>query len=199
MAQAASLGLAPNKRLQAASLELALNQGAQAGSLRHWRSSKEEPEMSNKSLRRSLRTGALIFTLCAMMISLSLVVALAVAAHVEPATSKGSPSARNVVAQSGSLTAALVDPAANAKEKTATVKVQVTGVKLIDPALTNKRPTKGQGHLHYRVDGGPVIATTTTKLSFHELTPGKHQIVVMLANNDHSPTGLEQTLEITVP
>ena len=68
----------------------------------------------------------------------------------------------------------------------------MTGVKLIYPALTNKRPTKGQGHLHYRVDDGPVIATTTTKLSFHELTSGKHQIVVMLANNDHSPTGLER-------
>jgi ribulose-5-phosphate 4-epimerase/fuculose-1-phosphate aldolase len=65
--------------------------------------------------------------------------------------------------------------------------------------MTNKRPTKGQGHLHYRVDNGPVIATTTTKLSFHELTPGKHQIVVMLANNDHSPAGPQQTLEITVP
>ena len=54
-------------------------------------------------------------------------------------------------------------------------------------------------HLHYRVDDGPVIATTATKLSFHELTPGLHKIVVMLANNDHSPSGLEQTLEITVP
>ena len=97
------------------------------------------------------------------------------------------------------LTASLVDPETTAKEKTATVQVSVTGVKLIDPAMTNKRPTKGQGHLHYRVDSGPVIATTTTKLSFHELTPGKHQIVVMLANNDHSPAGPQQTLEITVP
>jgi hypothetical protein len=97
------------------------------------------------------------------------------------------------------LTASLVNPVENAKEKTATVQVKVSGVKLIDPAMTNKKPTKGQGHLHYRVDGGPVIATTAPKLSFHELTPGKHQIVVMLANNDHSPTGLEQTLEVTVP
>jgi hypothetical protein len=100
---------------------------------------------------------------------------------------------------SATLTASLVDPATSAKEKTATVQVRVAGVKLIDPAMTNKRPTKGQGHLHYRVDSGPVIATTTTKLSFHELTPGNHQIVVMLANNDHSPAGPQQTLEITVP
>lgn len=102
-------------------------------------------------------------------------------------------------AGSATLTASLVDPETSAKEKSATVQVRVSGVKLIDPAMTNKRPTKGQGHLHYRVDSGPVIATTTTKLSFHELTPGKHQIVVMLANNDHSPAGPQQTLEITVP
>ena len=88
--------------------------------------------------------------------------------------------------QSATLTASLVDPERNAREKTATVQVRVTGVKLIDPALTNKRPTKGQGHLHYQVDSGPVVATPTAKLSFHELTPGKHQIVVMLANNDHT-------------
>jgi len=155
--------------------------------------------MSNQTSSRSVRTLALIVTLCALMVLLSLTVALAVAAHVEPATNDSKPAASSPVAQSGTLTASLVDPAASAKEKTATVKVQVTGVKLIDPALTNKRPTKGQGHLHYRVDDGPVIATTTTKLSFHELTSGKHQIVVMLANNDHSPTGLGQTLEITVP
>lgn len=155
--------------------------------------------MSNQALSRSFRTVALVVTLCALMISLSLVVALAVAAHVETTTNETRPAASNSVAQAATLTASLVDPAASAREKTATVKVQVTGVKLIDPALTNKRPTKGQGHLHYRVDDGPVIATTTTKLSFHELTSGKHRIVVMLANNDHSPTGLEQALEITVP
>jgi hypothetical protein len=131
---------------------------------------------------------------------MSLVVALAVAAHAEPGVPPGSLNqATRKAAQSATLTASLVNPAENAKEKTATVQVKVSGVKLIDPAMTNKRPTKGQGHLHYRVDGGPVIATTAPKLSFHELTPGKHQIVVMLANNDHSPTGLEQTLEVTVP
>jgi hypothetical protein len=97
------------------------------------------------------------------------------------------------------LAASLVDAEKNAMEKTATVEVRVTGVELIDPAKTSKQPMKGQGHLHYQVDSGPVIATTSPKLSFHELTPGKHKIVVMLANNDHSPAGLQQVLEITVP
>lgn len=155
--------------------------------------------MAKQTLRRSFRAVWLILTVCALMISLSVAVAFAVAAHVEPATNESDSAANATAAQASTLTAALVDPAANAKEKTATVTVQVAAVKLIDPALSNKRPTKGEGHLHYRVDDGPVIATTATKLSFHELTPGKHKIVVMLANNDHSPTGLEQTLEVTVP
>ncbi|HYV07727.1 MAG TPA: hypothetical protein VFB82_24250 [Blastocatellia bacterium] len=155
--------------------------------------------MRNQSSRRILRAAALIVTLCALMISFSVVAVLAVAASAGPTVGEGGKTASNLFGQTGAMTAALVDPAKNALEKTATVKVEVTGVKLIDPALTNKRPTKGQGHLHYRVDDGPVIATTAPKLSFHELTPGKHKIVIMLANNDHSPTGLEQTLEITVP
>lgn len=98
-----------------------------------------------------------------------------------------------------SLKALLVDPQTSAKDKSATVEVNVTGVNLIDPALTNKQPRKNQGHLHYQVDSGPVIATTTKKLSFHGLTPGTHKIVVMLANNDHSPAGPQQTLEIVIP
>ena len=98
-----------------------------------------------------------------------------------------------------SMTAKLVDPEKKAKEKTATVQVTVKGVSLIDPAATGERPRKGQGHLHYRVDDGPVIATTAPKLSFHELSPGQHKILVMLAANDHSPLGPEQTLTITIP
>lgn len=146
---------------------------------------------------RYLRLVGTVSTLVALAFYLN----LSASAHYAARESK-SPR-NNLVSQEGggaaTLTASLVDPATSAKEKTATVQVRVTGVKLIDPAMTNKKPTKGQGHLHYRVDSGPVIATTTTKLSFHELTSGKHQIVVMLANNDHSPAGPQQTLEITVP
>jgi hypothetical protein len=97
------------------------------------------------------------------------------------------------------LTAELVDAQAKAANKEATVTVKVTGVQLVDPATVNNKPQQGQGHLHYQVDDGPVIATTTPKLSFHGLTPGRHKIVVMLAANDHSPLGPQQTLEVTVP
>lgn len=103
-------------------------------------------------------------------------------------------------AQTGAtLTARLIDPEKKAKEKTATVDVTVGGVSMIDPATTGEKPLKGQAHLHYRVDDGPVIATTTTKLSFHELTPGVHKIMIMLAANDHSPLGPQETLTVTIP
>lgn len=111
-------------------------------------------------------------------------------------------SMKGPAAKSGSmptLTAKLVDPEQKAKEKTATVQVTVKGITLIDPATVKERPRKGQGHLHYRVDDGPVIATTAPKLSFHELSPGQHKILVVLAANDHSPLGPEQTLTITIP
>lgn len=97
------------------------------------------------------------------------------------------------------LKARLIDPEKKAKEKTATVEVTVGGVALTDPAKVGEKPIKGEGHLHYRVDDGPVIATTTTKLSFHELTPGVHKILVVLAANDHSPLGPQETLTVTIP
>ena len=97
------------------------------------------------------------------------------------------------------LTASLVDAEAKARQQTAIVKVDVAGVKLTDPALSMEKPIAGQGHLHYQVDDGPVIATTTPKLSFHGLKPGAHRVKVVLAANDHSPLGPEQTLNVTIP
>lgn len=97
------------------------------------------------------------------------------------------------------LTAKLVDPEKKAQQKAATVDVKVTGIKIIDPATVNEKPIAGQGHLHYQVDDGPIIATTTMKLSFHGLTPGSHKIVVTLAGNDHNPLGPQETLNVTIP
>lgn len=97
------------------------------------------------------------------------------------------------------LTATLVDQEKKAQENAATVEVKVTGVQMVDPAKTGERKQRNQAHLHYKVDDGPIIATTATKLSFHELTPGEHTIVVMLAANDHSPLGPQQTLRVVIP
>lgn len=97
------------------------------------------------------------------------------------------------------LSATLSDPEKKAQEGTPTVEVKVAGIQLIDPAAVNEQPQQGQGHLHYQVDNGPVIATTTTKLSFHELSLGSHKITVMLVGNDHQPLGPRETLTVNIP
>ncbi len=101
-------------------------------------------------------------------------------------------------AQQPTLKASLVDAAKNGARAAATVTVEVTGVKLVDPAASNETPKDGEGHLHYQLDSGPVIATTSPKLSFHGLTGGSHTLKVTLAKNDHTPMGPEQTLPIQV-
>ena len=80
--------------------------------------------------------------------------------------------------------AELIDAEKKAQNKEATVQVSVKGIKLVDPASVNNQPKEGQGHLHYQVDDGPIIATTTPK-QLHGLLSGPHKIVVMLAANDH--------------
>jgi hypothetical protein len=97
------------------------------------------------------------------------------------------------------MTAKLIDPEKKAAGRAATVEVTVSGVELVDPAMSMEKAAPGQGHLHYQVDKGPVIATPSPKLSFHELTPGPHTITVVLAGNDHKPLGPQQTLSVTIP
>jgi hypothetical protein len=79
----------------------------------------------------------------------------------------------------------------------AVIHAEVSGVQLVDPAMA-MRGQAGQGHLHYRIDGGPVIATPSDKLSLHQLTEGQHRVEVLLAGNDHKPLGPRQTLSFTV-
>jgi hypothetical protein len=97
------------------------------------------------------------------------------------------------------MSAKLIDADKKAQQRAATVEVTTSGVQLTDPAVSNEKPVPGQGHLHYQLDKGPVIATPAAKLSFHELSPGAHTIVVMLAGNDHKPLGPQQQLTVTVP
>ena len=131
------------------------------------------------------------------VISILGIVSLSADAYVRPHKTNMARAIQSATAPS--LTARLIDADNKAKKKAATVEVTVKGVSLIDPATVGEKPKAGQGHLHYRVDDGPVIATTATKLSFHELTSGTHKIVVMLAANDHTPLGPQETLTVTVP
>ena len=98
-----------------------------------------------------------------------------------------------------SMTAKLIDPEKKAADRAATVEITTSGVELVDPSVSMEKAVPGQGHLHYQVDKGPVIATPSAKLSFHELTPGAHTILVVLAGNDHKPLGPQQTLSVTIP
>jgi hypothetical protein len=118
----------------------------------------------------------------------------------EEATSPApAPPAQMPGSTTAKLSARLIDADKKAKSQAATVEVSATGIELIDPAKVNEQRQAGQGHLHYQVDNGPVIATTATKLSFHGLTPGDHTIVVVLAGNDHSPLGPQETLRVKIP
>ena len=105
------------------------------------------------------------------------------------------------LAQSSSpaIDAKLVDADKKAAKKEATVTVKVVGVEMTDPASVGEKPAKGQGHLHYKLDDGPIIATTATKLSWHDLKPGAHKFEIVLAGNDHNPLGPKATLSVTVP
>ena len=94
--------------------------------------------------------------------------------------------------------ASLDNAEVKAQKGEATVKIQVSGIQLVDPASVQEKPKAGQGHLHYRVDDGPVIATTAPKLSFHELSRGEHRFELTLVGNDHQPLLPSKTLRITV-
>jgi hypothetical protein len=106
--------------------------------------------------------------------------------------------ATSAVAEPG-LDASLRDADKLAQKGSATVEVRASGIELVDPASVQEQPHDGEGHLHYRVDEGPVIATTAPKLSFHELAPGLHRIEVSLVGNDHQPLGPTETLSVRVP
>jgi hypothetical protein len=107
--------------------------------------------------------------------------------------------AASAAAAAPAIDASLTDAEAKARKREATVQVVVTGVQMVDPASVQEKPRAGQGHLHYRVDDGPVIATTSTKLSFHDLARGEHRIEVTLAGNDHEPLLPPEQLRVTVP
>lgn len=120
-------------------------------------------------------------------------------AQDEPKAQTTTGSQKSMGAKPITLKVMLVDEKTKAPKKEAVIKVNVTGVKMIDPALVNEKPRPGQGHIHYQVDDGPIIATPSLKLSLHELTPGEHKIKVVLAANDHSPLGPEETITVTIP
>lgn len=72
---------------------------------------------------------------------------------------------------------------------------QVSGIQLVpsDVPLTEagKRPEAnrpGEGHLHFMLDLLPIVVWEHGEpYTFNNITPGDHQLMVELVNNDHSP------------
>ena len=101
---------------------------------------------------------------------------------------------------------------------TVTFAVKLTNFKL-DAKDVGKQKKPNTGHLHFQMDGGkfdypkysgangklavtlgiagkysPAVLPTIT---YRHLPPGKHRLVVFLANNDHSPVGASASVRFT--
>ena len=102
---------------------------------------------------------------------------------------------------------------------TVTAKVQLTNFQ-VAPQAVGQAPRPGQGHLHFKMDEGkfdfpkysgpngliakklgvtghysPALAP---KITYKHLPPGKHELEVYLANNNHTNVGVEAKVEFTV-
>ncbi|MFB3813302.1 MAG: hypothetical protein ACE14L_04250 [Terriglobales bacterium] len=107
-----------------------------------------------------------------------------------------------IVGQSGlgpMLKADLVDAKANARQRKAVVDAKTDGVQLIEPAPANYVTRLDQAHLQYQLDGGTVIDTVSTRMTFSDLTPGRHHITVRLADNGNHGWGQPVTLTVDIP
>jgi hypothetical protein len=102
---------------------------------------------------------------------------------------------------------------------TVRVRVHVTGFTL-DPGDVGKAARQGFGHLHFSLDGGrydtphysgangaqaaklgvqgKYSPSVTATITYRHVRPGRHTLVVYLANNDHSLTGVTARTTFTV-
>jgi hypothetical protein len=102
---------------------------------------------------------------------------------------------------------------------TVRVRVRVTGFTLA-PGDVGKPARQGFGHLHFSLDGdrydtprysgangaqaaklgvqGKYSPSVTPTITYRRVRPGRHTLVVYLANNDHSLTGVTARVTFTV-
>jgi hypothetical protein len=146
-----------------------------------------------------VRVSAITRSLAAALLGLALQAAAQPidAPSTDPAASM--PATAGMAADRPTLEAVLVDRDKKAAKREATVQAKASGINIVDPAVAGEKPKRGEGHFHYQVDGGPIVATTAAKLSFHELSPGPHIITVILAGNDHRRLIEPVVLQLRVP
>jgi hypothetical protein len=154
--------------------------------------------------------------------ALLLMAALGLAACGSSNSSSSSSNTASTAAKVGApgATIAFVAPKnGSTTASTVNAKVKVTGFK-IAPAAVGKPAVQGEGHLHFSMDGGKFdqpkysgangqlakklgvngqySPSTTPSITYAGLPSGKHVLVVYLANNDHTDTGVTTTTTFTV-
>lgn len=67
------------------------------------------------------------------------------------------------------------------------------------PLSYDVTPGKGGDHFHVWVDGkrGPGVHSNKGTYMLPKLTPGKHDIYIMIVTKDHVPTGPKRSIEVT--
>jgi hypothetical protein len=90
----------------------------------------------------------------------------------------------------------------------------------ISPTMVGSSPVPGHGHLHFILDGGKFdyprysgpngaigkklgvagkySPSLAPKITYHRIPRGRHTLIVELANNNHTSTGIEAVSHITV-
>jgi hypothetical protein len=102
---------------------------------------------------------------------------------------------------------------------TVTAKIALKNFKL-SPQTVGQAPRPGQGHVHFKMDEGKFdfpkysgpngelakklgvqgkySPSVTPTITYKHLPPGKHELEVYLANNNHTNVGVEAKVEFTV-
>lgn len=141
------------------------------------------------------RTRRIVRSLVAvgMLVTVVLLAACTSASPSDKGTSS-SPDAKPAVAP----TLTLVTPAAGSTVAAGEVEVTIetSGLKFTMPSNTN---VAGEGHVHFSLDGGPIVMSTEKTTTLKDVKPGAHKLVAELVQNDTTPFDprVEQEIEFT--
>jgi plastocyanin len=140
--------------------------------------------------------------LCGILLSLVVLIALALPLCTAQITTTGMPQVKIIEPKEGAQI-----PAGNIS-----VMANVTNFKLVNKL--GHASVEGEGHLHYYIDvavpktpGKPAVTaigtfapTANTTWTWPNVKPGKHNLSVQLANNDHTPVipVVYSTVNVTV-
>ena len=77
-----------------------------------------------------------------------------------------------------------------------TVKITLTGARIVKSGSTNLKPD--EGHIHLSVDGRVITLTGTLEVSTGPLTAGPHLFEIEVAASDHGPFEPRVIQQVTV-